>query len=315
LIEIQGLTKKYGQHVAVEGISFTVEKGEILGFLGPNGAGKTTTMNIITGYMPATAGEVRVCDFDVSEEPLEVKKRIGYLPENPPLYYEMTVEEYLLFVCEIKKVPKAEREEQAKYVIETVKLDEVKKRLIKNLSKGYRQRVGLAQALIGKPDVLILDEPTVGLDPKQIIEIRELIKKLGEEHTIILSSHILPEVNAVCSRVVIINKGKIVAVDTPENLTKNMSNLTHIDVRIEGDSEKICELIGSIEGVRNVSVVENLDLSTKDSKYIIESNEGTDIRKDLFYTLAKEQYPLLELGIKKISLEDVFLKLIRTEEV
>jgi ABC-2 type transport system ATP-binding protein len=250
----------------------------------------------------------------VLEEPLEVKKRIGYLPENPPLYYEMTVEEYLKFVCEIKKVPKAEREEQVKYVVETVMLDDVKKRLIKNLSKGYRQRVGLAQALIGKPEVLILDEPTVGLDPKQIIEIRELIKKLGEEHTIILSSHILPEVNAVCSRVVIINKGKIVAVDTPENLTQNLSNITHIEACIEGETEKVSDLILSIDGVRNVSVIENLDEATKDSKYLIESNEGTDVRKDLFYALAKKKYPLLELGIKRISLEDVFLKLTKTEE-
>ena len=314
MIEIQGLTKKYGEHVAVGDLSFSVEKGEILGFLGPNGAGKTTTMNILTGYMPATKGDVKVCGFDVSEEPLEVKKRIGYLPENPPLYPEMTVEEYLVFVCDIKKVKKEEKKEQIQYVIETVKLEEVRKRLIKNLSKGYKQRVGLAQALIGKPEVLILDEPTVGLDPKQIIEIRELIKKLGEEHTIILSSHILPEVNAVCSRVVIINKGKIVAEDTPENLSKSMTNSTKIEIVVEGGSDEVISSIKEIEGVTEVSILENYDESTKESKYTIESLEDKDIRKDVFFALSNAKLPILEMIVQKVSLEDVFLQLTKTEE-
>lgn len=314
MIEIQGLTKKYGNHVAVDELSFSVEKGEILGFLGPNGAGKTTTMNILTGYMPATKGDVKVCGFDVSEDPLEVKKRIGYLPENPPLYPEMTVEEYLAFVCDIKKVKKDEKKEQTNYVIETVKLEDVRKRLIKNLSKGYKQRVGLAQALIGKPDVLILDEPTVGLDPKQIIEIRELIKKLGEEHTIILSSHILTEVNAVCSRVVIINKGKIVAEDTPENLSRNMTNSTKINVRVEGNSEAVINAIKGLTAVKEVNILENNDEGAKDSKYLIESDEDTDVRKDLFYVLAEAKLPILEMIVEKVSLEDVFLQLTKTEK-
>jgi ABC-2 type transport system ATP-binding protein len=314
LIDIQGLVKKYDQYRAVEDISFSVEKGEILGFLGPNGAGKTTTMNIITGYMPPTAGTVKVCGFEVSEEPLEVKRRIGYLPENPPLYFEMTVLEYLNFICQLKKVPKAETEEQIKFVIEKVKLDEVKKRLIKNLSKGYRQRVGLAQALIGNPEVLILDEPTVGLDPKQIIEIRELIKELGKEHTIILSSHILPEVNAVCSRIVIINKGKIVAVDTPENLTQNLNSVINIEATIDGNSQKVSEIILQLDNVKSVDVIENNDESNMESKYLIETAGDCDIRKEMFYKLAKEECPILEMGVKKISLEDVFLKLTKTEE-
>jgi len=304
----------YGEYVAVDELSFSVEKGEILGFLGPNGAGKSTTMNILTGYMPATKGDVKVCGFDVMEDPLEVKKRIGYLPENPPLYPEMTVEEYLSFVSEIKKVKKADRKEQVDYSIEKVKLGDVRKRLIKNLSKGYKQRVGLAQALIGKPEVLILDEPTVGLDPKQIIEIRQLIKELGEEHTIILSSHILPEVNAVCSRVVIINKGKIVAEDTPENLAKSMTNSTKIDIRVEGDTDSVIKTIKTIEGVREVIIIEDKSETGKDSKYLVESDEDKDVRKELFYALASSKLPILEMIVEKVTLEDVFLQLTQTEK-
>ncbi|HEX7713924.1 MAG TPA: ABC transporter ATP-binding protein, partial [Bacillota bacterium] len=223
MIQVENVTKRYGQHVAVEQLNFTVNRGEILGFLGPNGAGKSTTMNIITGYISATEGTVKVDGRDILEDPQAVKEKIGYLPEFPPLYPEMTVQEYLDFVCEIKKVPETDRQENLERIVETVKIGEVKNRLIKNLSKGYKQRIGLAQALVGNPEVLILDEPTVGLDPKQIIEIRNLIKELGKEHTIILSSHILPEVSAVCERVIIINKGKIVASDTPANLAKSLA--------------------------------------------------------------------------------------------
>ena len=225
MIEVNNLTKQYGQHKAVDNISFKVEKGEILGFLGPNGAGKSTTMNIITGYISATEGTVKVDGFDILEQPGEVKKRIGYLPELPPLYMDMTVEEYLTFVCNIKKVSVHKQKEMLGKVMNAVKITDMRKRLIKNLSKGYKQRVGLAQAMIGEPQVLILDEPTVGLDPKQIIEIRNVIKSLGKDHTIILSSHILSEVSAVCDRVLIINKGKIVAIDTPENLAKGFHKL------------------------------------------------------------------------------------------
>lgn len=234
MIEIQNLTKSYGQIKAVDDISFTVEKGEVLGFLGPNGAGKSTTMNIITGFIPSTEGTVKVNGFDIMESPAEVKRRIGYLPELPPLYMDMTVSEYLNFAADLKNVSKRQKKSQMTDIMDLVKLTDVRGRLIKNLSKGYKQRVGLAQALMGNPEVLILDEPTVGLDPKQIIEIRKLIKALGKQHTIILSSHILPEVSAVCERVVIINKGKIAAVDTPENLSKGMGTVSKISATIAG---------------------------------------------------------------------------------
>ena len=234
MIEIQNLTKKFGQITAVDDLNFTVNKGEILGFLGPNGAGKSTTMNIITGYLPSTEGTVKVDGFDIMESPTEVKKRIGYLPEHPPIYMDMTVKEYLDFVSDLKLVERRQKKAQMNNVMELVNITDVRDRLIKNLSKGYKQRVGLAQALIGSPDVLVLDEPTAGLDPKQIIEVRKLIKTLGKKHTIILSSHILPEVSAVCERVVIINKGKIVAVDTPDNLSKGLGIASRLSVTIDG---------------------------------------------------------------------------------
>ena len=254
MIEVINLTKQYGQHKAIDNISFTVEKGEILGFLGPNGAGKSTTMNIITGYISATEGTVKVDGYDILEQPEEVKKRIGYLPELPPLYMEMTVEEYLKFVCHIKKVKPQKQKEVLGKVMNAVKITDMRKRLIKNLSKGYRQRVGLAQAMIGEPQVLILDEPTVGLDPKQIIEIRNVIKSLGKDHTIILSSHILSEVSAVCDRVLIINKGKIVAIDTPENLAKRLSQSNKMLLRIKASKDKALNIVKGVKSVKTAEI-------------------------------------------------------------
>lgn len=311
MIEIQNLTKKYGQITAVNNISFTVNKGEILGFLGPNGAGKSTTMNIITGFIPSTEGTVKVCGYDIMEQPKEVKKRIGYLPELPPLYMDMTVTEYLDFASDLKLLDPKKKKSQMADIMELVKLTHVKDRLVKNLSKGYKQRVGLAQALVGSPDVLILDEPTVGLDPKQIIEIRNLIKALGKEHTIILSSHILPEVSAVCERVVIINKGQIAAVDTPENLSKGFGAATKFTVRIAGPKGSVHNVLKDIYGIKYVEANSQREEGTTD--FIIETMKEVDVRKPMFFELAKHGYPILELKSLDLSLEDIFLQ-ITTEE-
>ena len=248
MIEVKDLTKRYGQHVAVDSVSFTVNEGEILGFLGPNGAGKSTTMNIITGYISATEGTVKINGYDILDQPEEAKKQIGYLPEFPPLYMDMTVQEYLDFVFSIKKVDPKQKKQQMDTILDVVKIGDVRKRLIKNLSKGYKQRVGLAQALVGAPSVLILDEPTVGLDPKQIIEIRTLIKELGKKHTIILSSHILPEVSAVCERVIIINKGKLVASDTPENLSRRLGDTSKMTLRVAAPEKQVIKVIKDVPG-------------------------------------------------------------------
>ncbi len=311
MIEIQNLTKVYGQIKAVNNISFTVEKGEILGFLGPNGAGKTTTMNIITGYIPSTEGTVKVNGYDIMEDPKEVKKRIGYMPEQPPLYMDMTVKDFLDFVSDLKMVDRKKKRSQISDIMELVKITHVKDRLIKNLSKGYKQRVGLAQALIGSPDVLILDEPTVGLDPVQIIEIRKLIKALGKEHTIILSSHILPEVSAVCERVVIINRGEIAAIDTPENLSKGLGTVSKLSVTIAGPRSSV---IGHIKEIYGVKYVEASSQKDKDVfTYVVESDKDLDIRRPLFFAMAKAGYPILELKSIGMSLEDIFLQL-TTEE-
>ena len=250
MIEIQNLTKRYGQIKAVNNLNFTVEKGEILGFLGPNGAGKSTTMNIITGYIPSSEGTVKVCGYDIMENPKEVKKRVGYLPEQPPVYMDMTVDDYLSFAADLKLVDKKLKRNQISDIMELVKIGDHRNRLIKNLSKGYKQRVGLAQALIGSPEVLVLDEPTVGLDPKQIIEIRKLIKALGKDHTIILSSHILPEVSAVCERVVIINKGEICAIDTPDNLSKGFGTASKLSVTVAGPKSSVINTIKEIYGIK-----------------------------------------------------------------
>jgi ABC-2 type transport system ATP-binding protein len=310
LIEIRNITKKYGKHIGVNNISFHVEKGEILGFLGPNGAGKTTTMNLITGYIPLTYGEIKVSGFDVMEDSMEAKKHIGYLPENPPLYLDMTVKEYLYFVGEIKQVPKIERKNQVLYVLEVLKLQEVSGRLIKNLSKGFKQRVGLAQALIGDPEVLILDEPTVGLDPQQIIEIRELIKELGKKHTIILSSHILPEVSAVCSRIVVIQKGKILAMDTTENFMGMNEKNRFIKIEVEGKHEKAIRILERIPGFQEFHRLEGDEKEQSTVTYLLKFDGQKDRRKDLFLAFAKEEMPLLELSIQKRTLEETYLQLL-----
>lgn len=312
MIEVQNLTKTYGQIKAVKNVNFTVNKGEILGFLGPNGAGKSTTMNIITGYLPSTSGTVRVSGFDISEEPREVKKRIGYLPELPPLYMDMTVSEYLNFVSELKEVDKAKRKKQIDEIMNLVRITDVRGRLIKNLSKGYRQRVGMAQALVGSPDVLIMDEPTIGLDPKQIIEIRKLIKSLGKDHTIILSSHILPEVSAICERVVIINKGEIAAIDTPENLSRVFGSSSRLTVTVAGPKSSV---LGYINGIYGIKYVEPHIEKEKDViSYIVESDKEMDIRRPLFFAMAKAGYPILEMRSLDMTLEDIFLQLTTDEK-
>ncbi|NLL70193.1 MAG: ATP-binding cassette domain-containing protein [Epulopiscium sp.] len=306
MIQVENLTKRYGQHLALDNVSFTVNKGEILGFLGPNGAGKSTTMNIITGYISATEGTVKVDGLDILEQPQEAKKKIGYLPELPPLYMDMTVEEYLRFVCRIKKVEKNKEKETLYKVMELVKINDMRKRLIKNLSKGYKQRVGLAQAMIGSPEILILDEPTVGLDPKQIIEIRNLIKGLGKQHTIILSSHILSEVSAVCDRVMIIDKGKIVASDSPDNLSRRMSQSNRLILRIQGPKQDILDTIKEIEGVKFVEVQRVREQGTFD--ILVEAHDEVDVREALFYAMSEKRYPILMMKSMDLTLEDIFLQ-------
>ncbi|MBE5816182.1 MAG: ATP-binding cassette domain-containing protein [Clostridiales bacterium] len=306
MIEVKNLTKIYGQHHAVDGISFKVEEGEILGFLGPNGAGKTTTMNILTGYISATSGEVLINGIDVLDRPEEAKRNIGYLPEFPPLYMDMTVSEYLDFVSKIKNISDVERHEAIEAVMAVTRIEDMKNRLVGNLSKGYKQRVGLAQAILGTPKVLILDEPTVGLDPKQIIEIRNLIKNLGKKHTVILSSHILSEVSAVCDRVVIINKGSIVASDTPDNLSKQLQGANKLQIRVAAPEKQAMRIVRDIPGITNVQYQAEKEKGTSD--IIVESAEDVDIRKIVFNGMAKANCPLLIMRPLELSLEDIFLK-------
>jgi ABC-2 type transport system ATP-binding protein len=312
MIEIQNLTKHFGPIKAVNNINFTVEKGEILGFLGPNGAGKTTTMNMITGYLPSTSGTVKVAGYDIGEQPAEVKKRIGYLPEIPPVYTDMTVKEYLYFVSDLKKVPRSKRAGQISDIMEKIQIDHVKNRLVGNLSKGYRQRVGLAQALVGSPEVLILDEPTVGLDPNQIIEIRRLIKELGKEHTIIFSSHILQEVSAVCERVVIINKGEIVAIDTPDNLSRNLGNVSRFLMKVEGPQAEVTNALSEIKGILNIECDSNGEENV--FRYTVDSEKDIDVRRPIFFKMAELGYPILELQSVGMDLEEIFRKLTAGEE-
>lgn len=311
MIEIQNLSKSYGRIDAVKNLNFTIEKGEVLGFLGPNGAGKSTTMNMITGCLSSTSGTVSICGYDIMEDPIEAKKHIGYLPEIPPVYMDMTVIEYLNFVADLKKVKGVSRKIQLQEIMELVKIYDVRNRLIKNLSKGYRQRVGIAQSIVGRPEVLILDEPTVGLDPKQIIEIRKLIKDLGKEHTIILSSHILPEVNAVCDRVVIINKGQIVAIDTPEALLNKIDNSNNYIIRIEGPKSNVHGILKGFNGIVHADV--SREKGNDDFEYRFEAEKGIDVRRGLFFELAKNGYPILELKADSLTLEDVFLHLTTQE--
>jgi ABC-2 type transport system ATP-binding protein len=311
VIEVQHLTKRYGPVTAVEDISFRVERGEIFGFLGPNGAGKTTTMRVLTGYMPATEGKAIVAGFDVFDQPLEAKRRTGYLPETPPLYPDMTVGEYLSFVAKIKGVASAGRKERIKAVMERTRVADMVDRQCGKLSKGYKQRVGLAQALIHNPDVLILDEPTAGLDPKQINETRELIKELAGDHTIILSTHILPEVSQTCQRVGIINKGKIVAVDTPENLTTRLRGNETMYIKVDASGANAEVALSRIVGVTRVSEADRRDSIVG---YEVEGEQGRDVRRDLARAVVTSGWGLLELRPMRLSLEEVFLSL-TTEDV
>jgi ABC-2 type transport system ATP-binding protein len=311
VIEVQHLTKRYGPFTAVEDVSFRVERGEILGFLGPNGAGKTTTMRILTGYMPATEGKAIVAGFDVFDQPIEAKRRTGYLPETPPLYPDMTVGEYLAFVAKIKGVPSAERRQRIGAVMDRTRIADVADRLCSKLSKGYKQRVGLAQALIHNPDVLILDEPTAGLDPKQIIETRELIKELAGDHTIVLSTHILPEVSQTCQRVVIINKGKVVAVDTPDGLTARLRGAETMYLQIDTGGADAVPVLAGVAGVTRVVEAERPAPATV--SYEVESDRGHDVRRELARAVVQQGWGLLELRPMRMSLEDIFLSL-TTEE-
>ena len=312
MIEVTNLTKKYGKHTAVDHLSFRVEKGQIYGFLGPNGAGKSTTMNIITGYLAPSQGTVIVNGKDIQKEPEEAKKCIGYLPELPPVYADMTVEEYLRFAAELKKIPKAQRAEQVAKVMEMTRITDMKKRLIRNLSKGYKQRVGLAQAILGDPEVIILDEPSVGLDPMQIIEIRELIKKLGEKHTVILSSHILSEVSAVCDQIMIIAHGKLVANDTLEGLKKLFAGSRTLSVTVKGDAEAVKETAAAMAGVMEVNA--ETDAETGYVTAHISLSEKADIREELSMKLAEMKMPVMSMVLDEKQLEDIFIELTGSEE-
>ena len=311
MIEVKHLTKRYGNCLAVDDLSFSIDKGVIYGFLGPNGAGKSTTMNIITGCLGASSGEVSIDGHNIMEEPDKAKAKIGYLPELPPLYQEMTAREYLLFVAEAKGVPKNKRESQLRSVMERTRIEDISNRLIRNLSKGYRQRVGIAQALLGNPEVIILDEPTVGLDPKQIIEIRELIRELGKTHTIVLSSHILSEVQAVCDHIMIISGGKLVASDTPENLTALFKGSRELNIGTQAEPEAVNRLLSSIEGIKDFGV----EADEEGCRAKITPEEDCDIRAKLSLEFANAGMPLTELHTRRASLEDIFLELTQSEEV
>ena len=310
MIEVKNLVKKYGNHIAVDHLNFTIEEGHVYGFLGPNGAGKSTTMNIMTGYLGATEGEVLINGHDILKEPEEAKKQIGYLPELPPLYMEMTVREYLEFVAELKGIAKNKREESINEVEKMVKIWEVENRLIRNLSKGYRQRVGLAQAVLGFPKIIILDEPSVGLDPKQIIEIRELIRQLAKKHTVILSSHILAEVREVCDYILIISKGKLVASDTPENLERNLGDSDLIEIETKASPDEVRRILETVDGIRSISTkhLENGITWTQ-----IQEKKNTDIREKVFQAFAQNHQPLLKLNPLQVSLEDVFMELTQSD--
>ena len=312
MIEVKNLVKKYGNHTAVDHLNFTIEEGHVYGFLGPNGAGKSTTMNIMTGYLGATEGEVLINGHDILKEPEEAKKQIGYLPELPPLYMEMTVREYLEFVAELKGIAKNKREESINEVEKMVKIWEVENRLIRNLSKGYRQRVGLAQAVLGYPPIIILDEPTVGLDPKQIIEIRELIRELAKKHTVILSSHILAEIREVCDYILIISKGKLVASDTPDRLEEKMSGTETVEILAKASAAEVRAILLNVEHISNIHTQERAD---KTCSARIQTEGGCDIREALFFAFAKNECPLLELQTSRISLEEVFLELTQNDAV
>lgn len=308
MIEIKNLTKRYGNKLAVDNVSFTVNQGEILGFLGPNGAGKSTTMNILTGYLSATEGQAIIAGYDILENPMEAKKKIGYLPEQPPLYMDMTVDEYLDFMYDLKKVKVGtSRKNHISEICELVKISHVRKRMIRNLSKGYKQRVGIAQALLGNPEVLILDEPTVGLDPKQIIEIRTLIKSLSENHTVILSSHILPEIQAVCDRVIVISNGKLVADDTEVNLSNKLSDDIRYTLRVDGPEKEVLATLRAIPAMKEVQALGQKETGV--FEYTIEAQEGADIRREVFKRMSSRNWPIMGLKSSEMTLEDIFLQL------
>ncbi len=306
MIEVSGLSKKYGNHLAVKNASFSIQKGEIVGFLGPNGAGKSTIMNIMTGYLSLTEGKVTIDGFDIVEQPEQAKKRIGYLPELPPLYVDMTVREYLNFMYDLKKV-KFPKKPHIDEILKLVRIEDVQNRIIKNLSKGYRQRVGIAQALIGNPDLLILDEPTVGLDPKQIKEIRNLIVRLGKNHTIILSSHILSEIQEICKRVIIINRGDIVADDTQDNLSKTLSTDHSLTVRAAGREEELYKILATVPGIKSLNSLGVKEPNTCD--FVIEPKAGVDLRRHVSERLTERNKTILSLYSNELSLEQIFLRL------
>lgn len=308
MIEVKNVTKKYGKTIAVENISFTIKEGEIIGLLGPNGAGKSTTMNMLTGFIEQTEGEIIIDGYDILKKSKKAKKEIGYMPEGVPLYTDLTVKEFVTYMAEIKKVDKKTRKQKIEEIIEQTGLKEVEKKLTKNLSRGYKQRVSMAGALVGEPKILILDEPTVGLDPKQITEIRNLIKELGKTHTIILSSHILSEVSQICNKVIIINKGKIVAIDTPENLENKVTKNNSIYVTVEDLGNKIEKIKDKIEGIKNIQLIKDNEDGTK--QYSIEAKEDIDLRKSVFAEFAKENITIFEMKKADTTLEDAFMKLI-----
>ena len=312
MIEVKNLVKRYGDHTAVDHLSFQIEKGKIYGFLGPNGAGKSTTMNMITGYIASTEGQVIIDGHDILEEPEAAKKCIGYLPEQPPLYFDMTVLEYLKFVADLKKIPKDKKVSMVEEVMEMVKITDMQNRLIKNLSKGYRQRVGLAQAILGYPEVIILDEPTVGLDPKQIIEIRALIRNLKKKHTVILSSHILSEVSAICDYVLIISHRKLVASDTPDNLGKLAEGSNNLNMLIKGSRPQIRQSLSTVEGIKEIAISQAKEENVWNVK--LSTEENIDIREKVFYKMAENNCPILEMQSKKVSLEEIFLELTDSEK-
>ncbi len=312
MIEVKNVTKKYGSVTAVDNISFEVKDGEVVGFLGPNGAGKSTTMNMITGFIEPTEGQIIINGKDISKKERKAKKEIGYMPENVPLYYELTVKEFVTYMAELKFVKRQDRKEEVAKVLKETGLEDVQKKLIRNLSRGYKQRVSLAGALVGNPAVIILDEPTVGLDPKQITEIRALIKELGKKHTVILSTHILSEVSQICEKVVIINKGKIIAVDTPENLEKKTKEANGISVTVEDPKNNMKNLKNNIPEIESIEMVKDNKDGTK--QFMITSNAEVDLRKKLFEVLPKQDITIFELKKTESTLEDAFIKLIDTKK-
>ena len=308
MIEVKNVTKKYGSFTAVDNISFEIKEGEIIGLLGPNGAGKSTTMNMLTGFIEQTEGDIIIDGYNMLKRSKKAKREIGYMPEGVPLYSDLTVKEFVTYMSELKKVDRSVRKEKVQKVIEETGLKDVQKKLIKNLSRGYKQRTSMAGALVGEPKILILDEPTVGLDPKQITEIRSLIKELGKTHTVILSSHILSEVSQICNKVIIINKGKIVAIDTPENLEASVTTNNNIYLTIEDPDNKINEMKEKIKGIKDIKLVSENDDGTK--HYCIESEDDTDLRKTIFAEFAKENITIYEMKKESVTLEDAFMKLI-----